>query len=107
MRELDLPLHSFDGVIIDTGPSEFHMEDAERTGMDLSRNGWLDLRLDPESAEGRLMASDALRLMNDTELFKVLRLCGGMTHTARSAVHAIVEARYMFKEFRTVEVSLR
>ncbi len=44
------PLHSLDGLVLDPGgPNSAHLrgDEATRTGFDLRRNGWLDLRYDP------------------------------------------------------------
>ncbi len=44
------PLHSLDGLVLDPGgPNSAHLrgDGATRTGFDLRRNGWLDLRYDP------------------------------------------------------------
>ena len=105
LGELSLPLHSLDGVLIDTGPSELHLADTERTGLDLTKNGLLDLRLDPDSGDDgdRVRGLDVLRLATDLVLLRMLRTYGGMVRRVRPVVSAIVEGRYMFKEYRTVE----
>ncbi len=95
-------LHSADAVVIDTGPSPIQIaEEGEWSGLDLSRNGRLDLRFDPD--EQSPSASDVLRLADDYTLQRILRLYGGMVHSGRVVVNAIVEGRYMFKEYRTLE----
>ncbi len=96
-------LHSFDGVLIESGTSQSQKAD-EMRGFRSDRNGWLDLRFDPDLQPDAPTATELLRHLEDRELWQIFKTYGGMKSRAKFAASAIVEARYMFNDFRTVEV---
>ena len=51
LKALGLEPGSMDGVIVDTGCSQLQWRDRER-GFCHTKKGWLDLRIDPDVAQG-------------------------------------------------------
>jgi hypothetical protein len=52
-----------------------------------------------------LQATEILQCVDERSLLKMFKLYGGMKDKAKHASTAVVEARYMFHAFETVEVS--
>ena len=65
-------------------------------------NGRLDLRFDSDASP---TASEVLQMIDERPLWKMLQKYGGMKQRARYVATAIIEARYMFHQFETVQVS--
>jgi len=86
------------GIIIDTGISTIQWANQER-GFCHLRDGTLDLRLDPfqNSPKGY----EVLQNIEENSLVKLLRTYGNLK-AAKHIATAILEARYMQYEFKTV-----
>jgi len=86
------------GILIDTGISTIQWANQQR-GFCHLRDGTLDLRLDPfqNSPKGY----EVLQNIEENSLVKLLRTYGSLK-AARHVATAILEARYMQYEFKTV-----
>jgi len=95
---------SFDGIVIDTSTkisflgsykSDIHQKDA-----------MLDLRNESTLSQSELnkpSASDILQHISERELYKLLKVYGGLGNWAKFVAQEIIEARYMFHQFKTVQ----
>lgn len=77
-----------DGILLDIGVSSPQLDDPER-GFSFSRNGPLDMRMDPDSGES---AADWLNRAQESEIDQVIRELGEERFHRRVA-RAIVQAR--------------
>eukprot|EP00095_Tigriopus_kingsejongensis_P006883 maker-scaffold125_size330479-snap-gene-0.9 protein:Tk06883 transcript:maker-scaffold125_size330479-snap-gene-0.9-mRNA-1 annotation:"s-adenosyl-l-methionine-dependent methyltransferase mett5d1" len=94
---------SFDVVLLDTGCSERQLQDPLR-GFAWSREaGRLDLRLDPDRFPQRPTGSEVLQRLDERQLTKIIKYYGGVSQTAKHVASAMVEARYLFHTFKSVE----
>ena len=97
--------HSFDGIIIDTGCSSAQWKDSKR-GFCPAQNGILDLRMDEaESNCNSPTASEVLQHIDERSLYKMLKTYSELGTWAKYVASAIIEARYMFHQFQTTQVS--
>lgn len=96
-------ISSVDAVIVDTGCSSFQWADRDR-GFCFSRKGSLDLRMDGDLRPTVPTASQVLQMTEERRLWKMLRLYGGMKQRAKYVANAVIEARYMFHQFQTLQV---
>jgi len=87
------------GILIDTGVSTMQWADQKR-GFCHLRDGTLDLRLDP--FQNTPKAYEVLQNIEDTSLLKLLRTYGSLKSNAKHIATAILEARFMQYEFKTV-----
>ena len=96
-------LKSFDGIIIDTGYSSKQLNDNER---DLSSVPWgdIDLRIDNVLLNDEPSASDVLQHIDEKTLSKMLKTYGELGSWSKNVAVAIIEARYMFHRFQTIQV---
>lgn len=93
---------SVDGVIIDAGTSDLQWADLSR-GFCHTKKGPLDLRMDAERFPTHPTASDILQNIDDYNLLKLLKKYGTLKSHSRLVCDAIIEARYMFHRFETVQ----
>merc|ERR1739844_115094 len=87
------------GILIDTGVSTMQWADQKR-GFCHLRDGTLDLRLDP--FQNTPKAYEVLQNIEDTSLLKLLRTYGSLKSNAKHIATAILEARFMQYEFKTI-----
>ena len=66
------------------------------------RNGVVDLRFDPTDTEAP-KAYEVLQNIDENSLLKLLRKYGSLKSNARHVSTAILEARFMYYEFKTTE----
>lgn len=94
----DLPLllqsvgcrtNSFDGILFDFGASSMQFDTASR-GFSISKNGPLDMRMDPE--EQTVTAADVLAAANQSDLYKIFKVYGEEKQSKKIA-NAVIEAR--------------
>lgn len=91
---------SLSGIIIDTGVSPLQWADKKR-GFCHLRNGMLDLRFDPNQDIPK--AWEILQNIDDASLLRLLRKYGSLKSDAKHVASAILEARFMYYEFKTME----
>ncbi len=94
--------HSLDGIIIDTGCSQFQWQDRRR-GFCHTRKGHLDLRIDFDVRPEAPTASRVLASTPEQALFFILRNYSSMVREAKFVTNAIIEGRYMFHQFQTTQ----
>jgi len=87
------------GILIDTGVSTIQWANQQR-GFCHLRDGTLDLRLDPNQNSPK--GYEVLQNIDENSLVKLLRTYGGLK-SAKHVATAILEARYMQYEFKTVQ----
>ena len=86
-------------IYSDTGVSTMQWADQKR-GFCHLRDGTLDLRLDP--FQNTPKAYEVLQNIEDLSLLKLLRTYGSLKSNAKHIATAILEARFMQYEFKTV-----
>lgn len=91
---------SLSGIIIDTGISPLQWADKKR-GFCHLRNGILDLRFDPN--QNTPTAFEVLQNIDDHSLIRMLKIYGSLKSDAKHIALAILESRYMYYEFKTME----
>ena len=89
-----------DGVLLDLGVSSPQLDDAER-GFSFTRDGALDMRMDPESG---VSAADWLAGVSESELTRVLRDYGE-ERFARRIARALIAARAEQPITRTLQLA--
>lgn len=97
LKNLHLKTNSFDGVLFDFGASSMQFDTASR-GFSISKNGPLDMRMDPE--EQTITAADVLANADQSDLYKIFKVYGEEKQ-AKKIANAIIEARYLFKPLGT------
>lgn len=93
-------LGSVDGLLVDLGVSSPQLDVAER-GFGFSRDGALDMRMDPDTGES---AADWIATVNEVELTTVLKTYGEERYAKRIAA-AIVAARADTPICRTAQLA--
>ena len=104
LRALGIEPGSLDGVVVDSGCSQLQWQDRDR-GFCHTKKGRLDLRMDPDVARDAPTASSVLQRAQERSLWKILRRYSGMVEEAKFVTNAVVEARFMFHQFQTTQVS--
>ncbi|XP_050548771.1 probable methyltransferase-like protein 15 homolog [Daktulosphaira vitifoliae] len=97
LKKFDCKMNSFDGILFDFGASSMQFDTASR-GFAISKNGPLDMRMDPE--ENILTAADILAKADQTDLYKIFKIYGEEKHSKKIA-NAIIESRYLFRPLKT------
>lgn len=82
-------INSFDGILFDFGVSSMQFDTASR-GFSISKNGPLDMRMDPE--EQTLTAADVLATADQSDLYKIFKIYGEEKQ-AKKIANAVIEAR--------------
>ena len=105
MIEAGFAPKSFDGIIIDTGYNAERLNDPKR-GFGSAPKGDLDLRIDSTLSNDQPTASEVLQHIDETTLCKMLKAYGELRSWSKNVSVAIIEARYMFNRFETIQVSM-
>lgn len=93
----------FDAIILQTGVSNLQRNDSSR-GFCPRRKGTLDMRMDEPTDVPKIpTASEVLQHIDERSLIKLLKVYGGLKTKARFVAEAILEARYMFHQFKTTQ----
>lgn len=98
--EEGLEKDSLSGIIIDTGVSPLQWADKKR-GFCHLRNGLLDLRFD--TTQNIPKGYEVLQNIDESSLLRLLRVYGSLKSDAKHITSAILEARFMYYEFKTME----
>lgn len=91
--------NQFDGILIDCGCSSMQFDTPER-GFSISRDGPLDMRMNPGSSSNQPTASEILSYIEEESLARVLKNYGEEKQ-AKKIARAIVESRYLFRSLKT------
>lgn len=97
LKNLGCKMNSFDGILFDFGASSMQFDTASR-GFSISKNGPLDMRMDPE--EQTITAADVLAKADQSDLYKIFKVYGEEKQSKKIA-NAVIEARYLFKPLKT------
>lgn len=89
LKGLGCKMNSFDGVLFDFGASSMQFDTASR-GFAISKNGPLDMRMDPE--EQTITAADVLAKADQSDLYRIFKVYGEEKHSKKIA-NAVIEAR--------------
>jgi 16S rRNA (cytosine1402-N4)-methyltransferase len=98
LKELDI--RHVDGMLVDLGVSSMQLDQAQR-GFSFSREGPLDMRMDPSAA---LTAEEIVNTWSEQELGRIFRLYGEERQW-RKAAQAIIEARTKKQIATTAELA--
>lgn len=90
---------SIDGILFDFGCSSMQMDNGVR-GFSVSKNGYLDMRMDAGRDPNQITARDVLATANEQELYKIFKIYGEEKKAAKIA-QTIIQARYMIKNIET------
>lgn len=89
LKNIGRNMNSFDGILFDFGASSMQFDTASR-GFSISKNGPLDMRMDPENQT--ITAADVLAKANQSDLYKIFKVYGEEKQSKKIA-NAIIEAR--------------
>lgn len=89
LKNLGRKMNSFDGFLFDFGASSMQFDTASR-GFSISKNGPLDMRMDPE--QQTLTAADVLARADQSDLYKIFKVYGEEKQSKKIA-NAVIEAR--------------
>ncbi|KAJ0173842.1 hypothetical protein K1T71_010991 [Dendrolimus kikuchii] len=99
LKEQGICQSSIDGMIFDFGCSSMQLDVGER-GFSISKNGYLDMRMDAGRDPDQITAREVLATANEHELYKIFKVYGEEKKAAKIA-RTIIEARYMIKNIET------
>ena len=97
--------HSFDGIVIDTVFNTSISNDYTRS-ICQSKQDVLDLRIDPSDDNTNTpTASEILQHIEERDLYRLLRTYSELGSWSKFVATAVIEARYLFHKFQTIEVN--
>lgn len=92
---------SIDGILFDFGCSSMQLDTGER-GFSVSKDGYLDMRMDAGRDPNQITAREVLATANEHELYKIFKIYGEEKKAAKIA-QTIIQARYMIKNIDTTK----
>ncbi|XP_023936323.1 probable methyltransferase-like protein 15 homolog [Bicyclus anynana] len=99
LKSIDVNQSSIDGILFDFGCSSMQLDTGER-GFSISKNGYLDMRMDAGRDPNQITAREVLATANEHELYKIFKIYGEEKKAAKIA-QTIIQARYMIKNIDT------
>ncbi|KAI5634735.1 mraW methylase family domain-containing protein [Phthorimaea operculella] len=99
LKEAGVSQRSIDGILFDFGCSSMQLDNGER-GFSISKNGYLDMRMDAGRDPNQITAREVLATANEGELYKIFKIYGEEKKAAKIA-QTIIQARYMIKNIET------
>lgn len=99
LKNIDVKQSSIDGILFDFGCSSMQLDNGER-GFAVSKNGYLDMRMDAGRDPNQITAREVLATANEHELYKIFKIYGEEKKAAKIA-QTIIQARYMIKNIDT------
>ncbi|XP_013170522.1 PREDICTED: probable methyltransferase-like protein 15 [Papilio xuthus] len=99
LKERNIKQSSIDGILFDFGCSSMQLDNGER-GFSISKNGYLDMRMDAGRDPNQITAREVLATANEQELYKIFKVYGEEKKAAKIA-QTIIQARYMIKNIET------
>ncbi|KAI8425431.1 hypothetical protein MSG28_007176 [Choristoneura fumiferana] len=101
LKEKGIKQMSIAGMLFDFGCSSMQLDNGER-GFSISKNGYLDMRMDAGRDPNQITAREVLATANEQELYKIFKIYGEEKKAAKIA-QTIIQARYMIKNIETTE----
>lgn len=101
LNTLNIKQSSIDGFLFDFGCSSMQLDNGDR-GFSISKNGYLDMRMDSGRDPNQITAREVLATANEQELYRIFKVYGEEKKAAKIA-EKIIEARYMIKNIETTE----
>ncbi|CAK1583245.1 unnamed protein product [Parnassius mnemosyne] len=101
LKEINIKQASIDGILFDFGCSSMQLDNGER-GFSVSKNGYLDMRMDAGRDPNQITAREVLATANEQELYKIFKIYGEEKKAAKIA-QTIIQARYMIKNIETTK----
>lgn len=99
LKDIKIKQKSIDGILFDFGCSSMQFDNGER-GFSVSKNGYLDMRMDGGRDPHQMTARDVLATATEGELYKIFKIYGEEKKAAKIA-QTIIQARYMIKSIDT------
>ncbi|XP_046971490.1 probable methyltransferase-like protein 15 homolog [Vanessa cardui] len=99
LKSVGIKQRSIDGILFDFGCSSMQLDNGER-GFAVSKNGYLDMRMDAGRDPNQITAREVLATANEHELYKIFKYYGEEKRAAKIA-QTIIHARYMIKNIDT------
>lgn len=99
LKDVGIKQCSIDGILFDFGCSSMQLDTKER-GFSISKNGYLDMRMDAGRDPNQITAREVLATANEHELYKIFKIYGEEKKAAKIA-QTIIQARYMIKSIDT------
>lgn len=99
LRNIGVTQSSIDGILFDFGCSSMQLDNGER-GFSVSKNGYLDMRMDAGRDPNQITAREVLATANEHELYKIFKIYGEEKKAAKIA-QTIIQARYMVRNVDT------
>ncbi|XP_030037660.1 probable methyltransferase-like protein 15 homolog [Manduca sexta] len=101
LKENNIRQSSIDGILFDFGCSSMQLDTGER-GFSISKNGYLDMRMDAGRDPYQITAREVLATADEHELYKIFKIYGEEKKAAKIA-QTIIQARYMIKNIDTTQ----
>lgn len=101
LKEHSIKPNSIDAMLFDFGCSSMQFDIAER-GFSVSKNSYLDMRMDGNRFPTSPTAADVLAKATEEDLYKIIKIYGEEKQ-ARKIARAIIDARYLFKKLDTTQ----
>lgn len=100
-KENRVKVNSLDGMLFDFGCSSMQFDEAYR-GFSISKNSYLDMRMDQNRFENQPTAADVLATITEEALARILKIYGEEKQYKKIA-RSIIEARHMVKKVETTQ----
>lgn len=99
LKDKNINQTAIDGILFDFGCSSMQMDNGAR-GFSVSKNGYLDMRMDAGRDPNQITAREVLATANEQELYKIFKIYGEEKKAAKIA-QTVIQARYMIKNIET------
>lgn len=101
LKNAGIKQNSIGGILFDFGCSSMQLDNGER-GFSISKNGYLDMRMDGDRDPNQITAREVLATATEMELYKIFKIYGEEKKAAKIA-QTIIQARYMIKNIETTK----
>lgn len=101
LKQHNIKQNSVDGILFDFGCSSMQFDDGTR-GFSISKNGYLDMRMDQNRFPNQPTVADILAKIDEEDLARILKVYGEEKN-AKKIAKAIIDARYSVKKIETTK----
>lgn len=101
MKQLHVPKESINGFLFDVGCSSMQFDDGKR-GFSVSKNGYLDMRMDGNRFPNHPTAADVINTLDYPNLVKIFKIYGEEKR-AKKIAQALIDSRYLLNSIQTTK----
>lgn len=101
LSKLNVKQNSVDGILFDFGCSSMQFDEGSR-GFAISRNGFLDMRMDKDRFPEQPTAAEILAKIDEEDLARIIKVYGEEKY-AKKIARAVIDARHAIKKIETTK----